>query len=79
MGGRRLTLNNTFREHLDQARQRGLKLQTLAMLTGFSDPMNLLSQMRVPFAPTSHNRERWRTIALLTNYDGEPLEQESSS
>ena len=78
MGGR-LQLNTAFREHLGRTRQRGFKFQTLAVLCGFGNSSNLRAQIRKPFAPTRYNRERWRTVAVLTNFDGEPLDQESSS
>ena len=79
MMGVRLTLNTAFREHLDQTRERGLRANTLAALTGFGNASNLRAQMREPFAPTRHNRERWRTVAVLTNFHGETVEQESAS
>ena len=79
MALQRLTLTTPFLTHLDAVRQRGLRLQTLAALTGFSDVSNFLSQLRVPFAATNNNRERWQTVALLTNFVGEPFDTEAAS
>ena len=73
----RLTLNTAFREHLGRGRERGLRVNTLAVLTGFRNSSNLLAQIRKPFAPTRHNRERWREVALLTNFHGETMEEVS--
>lgn len=78
MGGR-LTLNAAFREHLGQTHERGLRFNTLAALAGFVNSANLRAQIREPFPPTRYNRERWRTVAVLTNFHGETVEQESAS
>ena len=75
----KLTLTSGFKIHLEQTRERGLKLSTLAALTGFNNSANLLCQLRVPFAATRHNRERWQTVAVLTNFAAELFEQEKEA
>ena len=52
----------------------GLQMGTLSTLAGFTQQVNITHQLQKPFVQTPLNTKRWRAVAQLVNFGGEPLE-----
>ena len=75
----RISVCSSLRRHLYAQKANGLSLRAIAFLAGFTDPTGLIHQLHKPFAPTELNRTRWRVVADVSHFDGEPLQEEVGS
>lgn len=67
-----------LQKHIYSRQAVGWKLGRLSQLAGFPDYSGFSHQLKKPFAPTELNCTRWRTVAQLVKFDGEPLQETES-
>ena len=52
-----------------------LRESTIAALAGFPGDSRMSLQMRQPFASTTLNRQRWRCVAEIVGFEGDPFDR----
>ena len=76
-GARKLhrgVVTEELRRSIDQAVRSGaFSLRSLGVASGFPNPQLLSMQMNRDFASSTLNLERWRKVADICGYEGDPI------
>ena len=73
MPKKKVRISPALRRHVYIKLSDDLREHALAALAGFAHVSGLSRQMRQPFPETPLNRERWRCVAEIVGYEGDPF------
>ena len=71
------TIHPRLREVIDRSVREGrFTLRVLGIAAGFPDPQTLSKQMHGEFPTSTLMLRRWKRVAEISGYDGDPIRRE---